>query len=175
MTPQSLFAANVGLAHWCVRGFGLTPGDADYDDMAQEALITLWDVSKRFDASRGCKFSTYAVLLIRRRLIWVRHIADRCGFTRVGDGYRMGRVVRSPISFEETMVGREEVNDSDADHVWAEVARLPGSRQREVLTLAYRHGLSDAEIGASLGIKTDAAKANRQSGIAVLRRRMVSA
>lgn len=153
----------------------MTPADSDYDDMVQEALITLWDVSKRFDASRGCKFSTYAVLLIRRRLIWVRHIADRCGFTRVGDGYRMGRVVRRPTSLETDHPGVMPAEPVDADHVWAEVARLPGSRQREVLTLAYRHGLSDAEIGASLGIGANAVKANRQSGVAVLRRRMVPA
>ncbi|MEI2701762.1 MAG: RNA polymerase sigma factor [Baekduia sp.] len=63
-------------------------------------------------------------------------------------------------------VASDEPGDED---VWPLVGGLP-DRQRAAVTLRYLGDLSHAEIGATLGISTDAARRNVFEGLQSLRR-----
>ncbi len=51
--------------------------DLPYEDLFQEGLFALWQAILRFDPRRGATFSTYAGLLITRRLWLVIHRLTR--------------------------------------------------------------------------------------------------
>lgn len=66
VTPEQLFEENIGLAHsFGSKYFYL----GDYDEIVQLARIGLYEAARKFDASLGHKFSTYAYFHIRNTII----------------------------------------------------------------------------------------------------------
>lgn len=63
MNYEKLVKDNLGLARMMVRKYPL-PSGYDYEDMYQEACITIFTAAKEFDASKGLKFSTIATTCI---------------------------------------------------------------------------------------------------------------
>ncbi len=66
LTPEELFDNNYQLAEWAARKFAWKE---DFEDVTQLAAIGLLKASRKFDPSRGIKFSTYAMYYMRKEII----------------------------------------------------------------------------------------------------------
>jgi RNA polymerase sigma factor (sigma-70 family) len=136
-------AAHEGLVRWVVRQ--QWRGVLSFEDAVQAGRIGLWQALRRYDASRGTRFSTYAVPAIAHA-VWAAVAADQPA---------------PPLSAAPTPT--EAVGDAvEAIHqaqVRAAVATLVGQlapRLRHVVVAHY--GLADtppqsfAAIGCTLGV-----------------------
>jgi RNA polymerase sigma factor (sigma-70 family) len=61
-----LVRQNEPLVHWLLQRSSYAP--LSYEQALQAGRIGLWRALLRFDPGRGCTFSTYAVVAIRRRI-----------------------------------------------------------------------------------------------------------
>ncbi len=63
-----------GLVHHCVSQYYHPRSDLSREDVVQEGMIGLLEAAQRFDETRGCQFSTYAVPWIRKYVLKaIRH------------------------------------------------------------------------------------------------------
>jgi RNA polymerase sigma factor (sigma-70 family) len=134
-----------------VRRLGL--GDEEASDIAQEALLRLWRVSRDGDAPD-------------RPLAWTFRTAYRLAMDR----HRLRRRWRALIDARVSVGGPTDRRD-ELLAVWSEVDRLP-MRQRQVLYLRYRADLPFEDIGHVLGIDASSARASASRGLASLRDRL---
>lgn len=68
MTPNELFDTNQSLVGWCYKRFINNYNHPHKEDILQEGRLALWQACKKFDESRGIKFSTYATYFIAGRM-----------------------------------------------------------------------------------------------------------
>jgi RNA polymerase sporulation-specific sigma factor len=59
---EIVISENIGLVHSCVKRF--VGRGIEYDDLFQTGCVGLVKAAMKFDKSRGCQFSTYAVPVI---------------------------------------------------------------------------------------------------------------
>lgn len=186
---------HLGLVHYWARRFSRTPDE--HDDVFSMGVVGLLKACRRFDASRGAAFSTYASYWIRESII--RHLKKEQPFIRVPEKWTVERriPVRSLNRRVRTADGdgteladllpdaRGRAADDGAtanelrDLVHAALARLP---QRDALVLKLRHGVRDDgtagypmtldEVGAVLRISRERVRQLEQRAAARLRRRL---
>ena len=65
---EKLVTENIRLVSHMLKEWGTLRGDSEYDDLFSAGMLGLLHVSRRFDVSRGFKFSTIACIAIRREL-----------------------------------------------------------------------------------------------------------
>jgi RNA polymerase sigma-70 factor (ECF subfamily) len=125
------------------------------EDVTQEVFLRIWRNASTFDPVRGSAEA------------WIATIARNAA--------------RDALRRRRTMVDEEieERSDPDADPpadvanaaeslvLQAAVAELPPP-QREVIELAYWHGLSQAEIAERLGLPLGTVKTRTRRGLALL-------
>ena len=63
---EELIKMNMGLVHWQAKRYRWC--GAEYDDLVQEGVEGLLVAARKFDTSRGAKFSTHATWWIRQRI-----------------------------------------------------------------------------------------------------------
>lgn len=138
----------MGLVHLCARRF-LGRG-MEYDDLFQAGCVGLIKAAENFDASRGVKFSTYAVPVI---LGEVRRLFRDGGALRVSRGLRdLGR-----RAAEEAGRLRQETGKSPS--VVQIAQRLGVSPEKAALALGVSQApmsLTDQEEGGELDIPVEA-------------------
>jgi RNA polymerase sigma factor (sigma-70 family) len=136
-------AAHEGLVRWVVRQ--QWRGALPFEDAVQAGRIGLWQALRRYDATRGTRFSTYAVPAIQHA-VWAAVAADQ-PLPPVPAGPPPRAAAPEPVE----AVHRAQVRTAVA----ALVAQLP-ARLRTVLSAHY--GLADAPpqsfaaIGRTLGV-----------------------
>lgn len=131
------------------------------EDLLHDVLLEAWHRAGEYDPARG---SVRAWLVTRLRS---RALDERMGAARRAE------LVRTKLSFEDTMNRPPEVSATDGDRLRHEVACLPPDLER-VIDLAYFEGLSAAEIGALLGIPCGTVKSRLARAMVLLRRQFVS-
>lgn len=139
------------ILHLCQRLVG--PSDAA--DLFQEVFLQCWRSLAQLRepaAFRG----------------WMLQITVRRARRR-REQDRGPRGVADPESFAAPAAGDAAELADEVAQLRAELDRLP-DRQREVVVLRHDHGLSFAEIAATLSIREDAARANHYQGMKRLRR-----
>ncbi|MDR0446307.1 MAG: sigma-70 family RNA polymerase sigma factor [Oscillospiraceae bacterium] len=67
LSEEEMVLKYARLVRACARPYFLTGGDAE--DLIQEGMLGLLSAIRTFDEARGVKFSTYAELCVRRRII----------------------------------------------------------------------------------------------------------
>ena len=75
MTAPALWMKHRGLATLISRGYYI-PG-SDRDDVEQEALIALWVACKAYSPAEGVPFTSFASIVIKRRLASCLKYASR--------------------------------------------------------------------------------------------------
>jgi len=186
---------HLGLIGMVTRGYSGGVGNAlDSDDLFNAAYFGLRRAAEKFDAGRGFKFSTYA-------LIWIRHHVQRT----IAD---QGRTVRVPVWFRERVRRMREVLPPDALSLdapvrsgdgetkpWLEMMagdddptenlrqtqrgevieealeRLP-ERTRDVLRSRFWKDECLAEIGRRLGLSRERIRQIEAEGLELLRQEL---
>ena len=139
---------NIGLAHLCARRF-LGRG-MEYDDLFQAGCVGLLKAVENFDASRGVKFSTYAVPVI---LGEIRRLFRDGGALRVSRGLRD----LSRKALEEADKLRQETGESRGVAQIAQRLGVPVEKAALALGVGQAPmSLTDGEEGGDLDIPVEA-------------------
>jgi RNA polymerase sigma factor (sigma-70 family) len=67
-TTRELYSRNEGLARAFASRVATRVTRVHQEDVLQEARLGLWEAARGFDPGRGCQFSTYAWIQMRRRV-----------------------------------------------------------------------------------------------------------
>ncbi len=131
------------------------------EEIVQEAFVSLWRSTARYDPSRGSLRS------------WVLRVVHN----RTVDAFRREAPTAGHDAFEEwisdALPARECTEDeverrSDARLVRSALDGLPQD-QRQVIELAYFGGFSHAQIAAALGLPPGTVKGRMRLGLSKLR------
>lgn len=119
-------------------------GDAEAEDVLQDAFVQVWRQAQRYDPNRS-SVSTWLVMIARSRAI------DRLRTRKVVERTREASAQENS-SHHTSQAGVANVLQRErGERLRAELARLP-SEQREVLELAFFAGLTQSEIAQRIGI-----------------------
>jgi RNA polymerase sigma factor (sigma-70 family) len=130
---------------------------ADAEDAAVEAL-----------ARAAAKWSTIGALPAASRNAWVFRVTSNVAHDELRRRIRRRR--RLPV--DPFADGQDPLHAIDLrNSMLAHLERLP-TRQREVLTLRYIGGMSEAEIARSLGVSAGTVKTSASRGLLALRSSM---
>ena len=140
----------------CTRPYFLAGGDSE--DLMQEGMIGLLSAMRRFDASGGAAFRTYAEVCIRRRVISAARSASRLKHSPLNDGVSLeeilsdenhrdarGRGRRFDRSPEDQLLAREREGDFSKLY-----PRYLSAFETEIMGF-YLEGFSYEEIAARSG------------------------
>lgn len=139
---------------------------ADFDDLHSEVRMGFLHAARKFDPSRGVRFSTYATW-------WGNQYARRFALREHARGvkvpHHLGWVDVPVYSLSadpdadnpELLLGDLAAEDPPRDCVvpsdfWAAVRRLLTPRRAEAVELYYRDGLTMAEIAGRWGVTRSA-------------------
>jgi len=147
-------------------------------DVVQDTFLTLWNRAERFDPSRGSLIAWLSTIARNRTIDQFRGAGHRLApapFAAFGgadatDGSssdwleRSGELVGAAVPEPEPEIALTSKETREA--IAAGIAVL-GSRERQVILLAYQEGLTQSEIAARLGwpigtVKTRTRRALRQ-------------
>jgi len=128
--------------HWgmLVRIARSVVGDADAEDVVQEALVSAW--RKLGDLSDATRFPSWVTRIVFRR------------------GLRRARRRRPEVALEALADPASDSDPSADVWVWQVLGRL-APRQRAVLHMTVIEGMSDSEIATSLGISASSVRVHR--------------
>ena len=129
--------------HWdrLVRLARSLVGDADAEDVVQEALVVAW--TKLAALSDPAKFGAWVGRIVFRRCL------------------RAGRRRRGDVALDQAPEPSGSCAAESVLTVWQVLARL-APRQRAVLHLTAVEGMTDAEIAPLLGITPASVRAHRR-------------
>lgn len=128
--------------HWAmlVRLARSVVGDAEAEDVAQEALVVAW--RKLGGLSDVTRFPSWVTRIVFRRSL------------------RRARRRRPEVALSAAGDPAADSDPAGDLWVWQVLARL-APRQRAVLHMTVIEGMSDGEIGASLGITASSVRVHR--------------
>jgi len=190
---QEMFAAYEYLVFNTVRRMdSYIPPYIEKEDLWQVGRLALWRAIRQFDPSRGTKFTSYAIAIIRGDIRtylacedWVPRLEkNKRKAQEKGDAFA-NPVIYELVSFEDLLLCDEEAASNDlavedklasAEDVEATVIiqienkklyrvidGLP-PREKRVIKLYYWHGLNWKQIGKQLGVTESRAwQLNRQA------------
>ena len=157
-------------------------------EIAQEVFLTLWRRAARFDVAAGSLLAWLFGITRHRALDRLRLESRRPRLVGAGDrdslsdDERLGRAVHAGhgAGRGEDAEGMEGAGDPalEIDRRWAgsvvrgALSEMP-DWQRQVLVLAYDHGLTQVEIAGRLGVPLGTVKSRTRRGLAALRERLV--
>jgi RNA polymerase sigma factor (sigma-70 family) len=137
--------------------YGILGDVADAEDAAVEAL-----------ARASLRWRRLGALLPPQQDAWVLRVTANVAYDEVRRRIRRNR----PLPADVIDDGQGPHNLIDLrDSVVSALAALP-RRQKEVLTLRYIGGLTEAEIAASLGVAPGSVKTSASRGLASMRERL---
>ncbi len=114
-------------------------------DLEQEGFLGVLDAQKRFDASKGAKFSTYAYFWIRKRIL--AYLARECA--------QQGTVLREKDLLAESHQDNTHTPEQEPRRLLADIPQDMPSREQEVLRLFFDKRLPLAKIAQRLNIRTE--------------------
>jgi RNA polymerase sigma-70 factor, ECF subfamily len=131
------------------------------EEIVQDAFMSLWRSTARYDASRGSVRSWVLKVVHNRAIDAFRRELPSASHDVPGDW------------ISEVLPARERTEDevqrrSDARLVRSALEELPGE-QRQVIELAYFGGFSHGEIATALGLPPGTVKGRMRLGLSKLR------
>ena len=131
------------------------------EDIVQEAFLSLWRSSERYDSSRG-SVRTWVLGVVHNRAIdMFRRDTVHAGKDVSDEG--VSERIASPVDVEGEVQRRQ-----DANHVRSALDDLP-SDQRQVIELAYFGGFSHSQIAEILHLPAGTVKGRMRLGLSKLR------
>lgn len=155
---QTLHASSFGWALACCRH------DArEAEDVLHMAYLKVLDGRARFDGRSSFKTWLFGVI---RMTAYEQRRRARTWLARIGDGLP-----------EQTEAGdlRDDVELSERAAAVRQALQALPDRQRQVVELVFRHGLSVEEAAQAMGVGTGSARTHYARGKARLRQRLEAA
>ena len=116
------------------------------DDLKQEGLIGLWKASERFDESKGCEFSTYAISLIRGYILQYVEKIRRTRRKEQPQIVSLEAEITGNITLYETLQAKE-----NKDVSWILEDKRLTEYERKIVKLLY-DGYKQEEIASFLKV-----------------------
>lgn len=160
----------------------------DMDDLISEGNIAMIDAAKKFDATRGKRFVSYAAPFIRHAM--EQAIEQQAGLYRVprSEANRDTKKRKMPVSVDEPIpigsstgfnllsvlvngnVKQADLKLEDAETIdqLKNVLKVLDDREREVVTRFYGLGSASftmAEIGEAMGLKRERVRQIRDKAV----------
>ena len=134
---------------------------AGSDDVVQQAFINVWRAAAGYRRERGPAKS------------WMFVIARNAAFDALRSREASSRWEMPDLPDDGPDPGERASAAEEAFHVHAAVDRLP-DHEREVIELAYFHGLSQSEVAARLGAPLGTIKTRTRRALAHLANRLAA-
>jgi RNA polymerase sigma-70 factor (ECF subfamily) len=131
------------------------------EDIVQEAFLSLWRSSTRYDAARG-SVRSWVLTAVRNRAIDAFRRESVTASRDVADEEATARLAAAERT--ESEVERRE----DARRIRAALGELP-DEQRKVIELAYFGGFSHSEIAGMLDLPPGTVKGRMRLGLTKMR------
>jgi len=167
MTPAELVEQNLKLVYWVARRVRGRPRRRrlhqqlfDEDDFIASGMVGLVAAAREFDPARGNKFSTLAVVAIRRRLINALHAMHH-------DRERLEQ-----LDFPQDVLAAEA---PDGVETAESVGRLLDGlkpREQELLRMRFWQNQTQRDVARAWGVTRQAVQQAEQKALATLRRRL---
>jgi RNA polymerase sigma factor (sigma-70 family) len=132
-------------------------GESGAAEVTQDVFVSAWKAKQQFDPSRG-SLSAWLVGIAKRRIV------DHVRRERRHSDRRADAIDDLPAAAQAVDVERV----ADRVTLGYALSELP-ERPREVITLAYVHGLTHQEIAARTGLPLGTIKSDIRRGLLTLR------
>jgi RNA polymerase sigma-70 factor (ECF subfamily) len=144
-----------------VKGYlmGLGAAESSADDLAQDAMVTMWRRAKSYDAARG-RASTWLFVIARNA--WIDRL--RRENVEIAYGVREAQSEQSEDASPEENATRQ----SDRDRMQIALATLPEEQQR-VVRLSFFEDRPHPEIAAQLSLPLGTVKSRLRLALTKLR------
>jgi RNA polymerase sigma-70 factor, ECF subfamily len=133
--------------------------ESEAEDVAQEALIEIWNRAGSYDPAKGRPLSWISTLIRRRSIDRLRR---RLAYQRLGD--RLTVELRTHESGWKTHVEEDFARKEMQQQLKRVLATLP-EMQRQAVELTYYQGLSQREIAQRTGIPLGTIKTRLELGM----------
>ena len=160
MTPEQLVTDNIGLARFVANKYrpSMRMMCCDYEDLVSIAKIGLVKAANAYDASKGTKFATLAVLCMHNELKMAHNLASRKGRKDVVVA-SLNQIVADDVNTVEMLdtiaadvdVLAEVERRDDIRHMWQMIERLP-ARDRRIMQLMYADGATQQAAASEVGL-----------------------
>jgi RNA polymerase sporulation-specific sigma factor len=148
--PEVLFRNHTNLVSALTRRYSIIP--RDYPDVVQDGQLGLWEAARRYDPSRGAKFSTFAFTFVRRAISRsVKTKRKRETLSSEIPEELSEKLEPCDESTEAETLEQEADGRSRREHVREFKDSLPPV-QRKVVELIFWQGLSQAEVARQLQV-----------------------
>ena len=148
-------------------------------DIVQETMLAVWRRSSQYDPDHGSLGAWMLGIARNRAIDRLRAEARRPKAIRPADPEGSGAEITDLIAWESARVAAGEADQpaAEVDRRWVRAllaTTLSEMRreEREVLVLAYDHGLSQSEIANHLELPIGTVKSRTRRGLATLRDRL---
>jgi len=131
------------------------------EDLQQEALLGLLEAANSYDATKGAKFSTYAVWHIKKRILSA--LKKEMAHSLQAETFEDNQIA----------VNNEEVHIRSSD--WEKIipSDMP-SLEAKIILLSYQEGLTLKEIAKNLDLTVERVKQIRNKAIRRIKREQES-
>jgi RNA polymerase sigma factor (sigma-70 family) len=152
----------------------------DFDDLVSEGTLGLMDAFDKYNPGRGAKFSTYASIRIRGRMLdayrgsfWQKRVGRRKGLPAPSyvhldaDSYEDGSPLHDLVP-GKFLSEQDLINRVDVTMVWEKVWHRLRPGEKKTVTL-LRSGLNQREASEVLGVTASMVSQNYHNALIRLR------
>ncbi len=148
---EYLVESNQRLVYKIARKFKVTP--FEYDDLVQAGMMGLFNAAKKYDITKGLKFSTYATYFI---IGSIKDELAKNNFFKVSKYYKMkndnfDEVDKIVMNEYREVVLKEDLNEIEGKYLNIELYDFD-QIEKKILKLRLENRFSQAKIGEELQI-----------------------
>ena len=135
-------------------------------DLAQRALLRLWEVLPRYRRGRGNFRSWYTKMVVNLAIDQHRRLRLQRRFETVVDSPERGAVRPDPGGPSEAL------SEAEVEKVFKRVAAFLSPQQRAAFSLVEIEGLTSAEAAVAMGVRSSTVRNHLLAARAVLKEQM---
>jgi RNA polymerase sporulation-specific sigma factor len=147
---EQMLLSNYGIVFSVMRNLSIPVFD---EDMFQTGVIGLLKAINTFDASRGCKFSTYAFPIVRNELFMAfrkNRKSVKAAFS-LDDNADIGN--GKSVSYAEVITDGKDYEENVVNSILVQqIFKRLGLREKHIFTMFFVENRTQCEISKALGI-----------------------
>lgn len=149
---EKLFNENISLSYYAANRF--KQNAFEHDDIVQMAMIGLWKACKTYKPEKNCKFTTYALRVIKNELLQAMRSVRVRDYTK---DYSLDQMYEDTgISLAETIADdfdlQDEVEKKEIASKIISLFSILKENERKCVELYYLKGYKQIEIAEMLNL-----------------------